>query len=171
MPAPSRALAAVLAVVVAVALATAGLALTGCATEPAASLESVKDLGGGRAAASVVYDGLTLTLLAPASATASATVEVTMEFDNASSTAIDLGNALVGVRGFAAGAVATTPAAFEPGLDATSPPAISIPAGGSKTVALTFIAPAQGTYKMRGVFGSPTRVKGNATPALTLTVQ
>ena len=171
MPAPSRALAAVLALAVAATLATAGLGLSGCASTPAAPLESVKDLGDGHASASVAYDGLTLTLLAPASATASAPVEVAVRFDNSSGQAIDLGNVLVGVRGFAAGAVGATPAAFEPGLDATSPPAVTIPTGGSKTVDLTCTAPPQGTYTMRGVFGSPTRVKGNATPALTLTVR
>jgi hypothetical protein len=155
----------------AAALATAGLLLSGCSSTPAPPVESLKDLGGGRKSASVAYDGLTLTLLAPATAASGAAVDVTVRFDNATDHAIDLGNALVGVRGFAAAGIASTPAAFEPGLDATSPPTVTVAAAGSKSVALEFTAPPQGSYRMRGVFGSPTRVKGNATPMLTLTVR
>ena len=153
-------------------LAVAGLALTGCSLAPAAPVESVATVDGGRSVASVTYDGLKLTLTAPVSAIASSPVEVTAKLENTSERAMDLGNALIGVRGFAESASAdTTTAAFEAGLDATSSPAVSIPAGGSKSVALIFIAPAPGLFKMRGVFGSPTRVRGNRTPAITLTVR
>jgi hypothetical protein len=171
VPARPRALAVALAVAMAVMLVAAGLALGGCASQPAAPVESTRDLGGGSKAASVAYDGLTLTLTAPASALVSAPVGVTVRLDNATGKPIDLGTALVGVRGFASAGVAGTPVAFEAGLDATSPPVLTIPAGGSKTVALTFRAPAQGSYTMRGVFGSAMRVRGNATPALKLTVR
>jgi len=173
MRAGSRVLAAVLAVAFVVTLTIAGLALTGCSPAPAAPVESVSSLGGGRSAASVAYDGLTLTLTAPASAVTSAPVAVTVTLKNTSGTAIQLDGALVGVRGFPESASAeATAAAFEAGLDeANLPSSFSLPAGGSKTVPLTFAAPAQGIYTLRGVFGSSMRVKGNATPALTLTVR
>lgn len=168
----SRALAVALAVALTAALATSALALSGCSFAPAAPVESVTTMGGGRSAASITYDGLTLTLTAPVSAIASSAVAVTAKLENTSDHAMDLGNALIGVRGFAESAsVDTTTAAFEAGLDATASPSVRLPAGGSKSVSLTFIAPAQGLYKMRGVFGSPMRVKGNRTPALTLTVR
>jgi hypothetical protein len=173
VPARARALAAVLALAVTATLAFGSLALTGCSSTPAAPVESVTSLDGGKSAASVTYDGLTLTLTAPASAVASAPVAVTVTLQNKSGQPIQLDGALVGVRGFPESASAeTTAAAFEAGLDeATLPPVFSLPAGGSKTVPLTFAAPAQGIYKVRGVFGSSMRVKGNATPALTLRVR
>jgi hypothetical protein len=173
VPARSRALAAALAVAMAVTLAAVGLALGGCASKPAAPVESVSSLGGGRSAASVAYDGLTLTLTAPASAVTSAPVAVTVTLQNTSGAAIQLDGALIGVRGFPESASAeTTTAAFEAGLDeANLPAAFSLPAGGSKTVSLAFTAPAQGIYKLRGVFGASMRVRGNTTPALTLTVR
>jgi hypothetical protein len=165
----AAALTAALATTLAVGLV---FALSGCSSGPAGPVESVKDLGDGRSAASVAYDGLTLTLIAPASAVTSAPVRVTLKLDNTSGKAIDLGSALVGVRGFAQSAPASsTTAAFEAGLDAASPPAVSIPAGGSRSMPLTFTAPAQGIYTMRGVFGSAMRVKGNTTPPVTLTVR
>ena len=168
----SRAIAIALVVALTATLATLGLALSGCSFAPAAPVESVTTMGGGRSAASVTYDGLTLTLTAPVSAIASSPVAVTAKLENTSGRAMDLGNALIGVRGFAESAsVDTTTAAFEAGLDATSSPSVTLPAGGSKSVSLTFTAPAQGLYKMRGVFGSPTRVRGNRTPALTLRVR
>lgn len=168
----SRVLAAVLAAAVVATLAGAVIALSGCSSKPAAPVESVRALGGGKSAATVVFDGLTLTLTAPTNATAGAPVAVTLTLQNSSRTAIDLGSAIMGVRGFAESASAeSTTAAFEAGLDAASPAAVSIPAGGTKTVPLTFTAPAQGIYKLRGVFGSVMRVKGNTTPAITVTVR
>lgn len=170
MRARSRALATVLAAAVVATLTMAGVVLSGCSSAPATPVESVTALGGGRSAASVAYDGLTLTLTAPASAVASAPVAVTVALHNTSGKPIQFDGALVGVRGFPESASAeATAAAFEAGLDeANLPPSFSLPAGGSKTVSLTFTAPRQGIYKVRGVFGSSMRARGNTTPALTL---
>jgi hypothetical protein len=173
VPARSRALAAAFAVAMAVTLAAVGLTLSGCASTPPAPVESVTSLGAGKSAASVAYDGLTLTLTAPAGAVASAPVAVEVTLENTTGKPIELDGALVGVRGFPESASAeATAASFEAGLDEANLPAtFSLPAGGSKTVPLIFAAPAQGIYKLRGVFGASMRVKGNTTPALTLTVR
>ena len=167
----SRALAAAWAMALVASIAIVGLALTGCAATAAAPVESVKDVGGGRSTASVSYDGLTLTLNAPTSAVASAPMGVSVQLKNTSKKTVDLGGALIGVRAFTAGAEATDTVAFEAGLDASATPAVSVPAGGTKSVALALTAPKPGSYILRGVFGSSIRVKGNTTPALTLTVR